>query len=110
VITNKELKRRVKRGAHFLDEKKRGWEAEIDLAGLEMKRGDACILGQVGGGDYWGFGHKLGVIARDDDEKRAIRYGFNLSGSEQNRTRNWSKLAELWAIEAARRLVKRDRS
>lgn len=102
------LEKRVKRGARLLDRKVSNWFWDIDLPDLDMKSADACILGQSGHGgeDYWDLGARLKVIGAKDDEwddAKAAEYGFNATG---NSAKEYSMLAELWAVEVALRLVK----
>lgn len=42
-----DIKGRVENGAKWLDYVKPGWHKLIDLSGLDMQKGDACICGQV---------------------------------------------------------------
>ena len=50
MTTLTEAKRRVKRGAEYLDEVRPGWAHEIDIKTLEMANYSLCILGQL---DLW---------------------------------------------------------
>ncbi len=74
------IARRVARGAALLDEKRPGWDARIDLAGLDLEDCELCVVGQLFGPGYgrglpdgsYGYGlEALGVL---DCE---YEYGFD---------------------------------
>lgn len=104
--TRNDLEKRVKRGAHFLDAESAGWYGSIDLHTLEMMSGTHCVLGQVGG-DYTEFADSLGLFSEATaSDKKAVYRGFNLAWGEQ-KNKAYSMLTELWAIEVAKRLVRK---
>jgi hypothetical protein len=105
-ITRNTLEKRVKLGAHLLDLKVKGWHADIDLPKLNMANGFSCILGQEYG-DYWDGAKVLKLVSDPPlSEKKVIAHGFTLADSEDTKS-TWSALAELWAIEVAKRLVRK---
>ena len=107
-VTVKNLRRRVKRGAHFLDEKSPKWAHDVLLSELNMRYETTCILGQT----FGNFGDALPMIFEGGTEdawaRRAVSNGFTLAYREFENPRNWSRLAELWATEiAVRQLPKK---
>jgi len=106
-VSRNTLEKRVKLGAHLLDRKSEGWYEDISLPKLNMENGISCILGQEFG-DYWEGAKSLKLMTDPPiDEKKAIAYGFSLSDGEGNKKSAWSTLAELWAFEVAKRLVRK---
>jgi hypothetical protein len=107
----------VARGAAFLDKKCPGWELEIDLAKLDISRGDACVLGQTA--------HCLtkGAVQsrRDDSFQEALfritrsanqvswgyKRGFCLSnaGSSRERDTAYEILRIAWSVLIRERLA-----
>lgn len=46
---------RVAKGVAMLDERRPGWEGQIDLITLDIMSTDTCVLGQVYGGFHTGI-------------------------------------------------------
>lgn len=55
-ITVEEARRRVRRGAAYLDEVAPGWSDHLNLFRLDLAHGDACVLGQLHGSYSIGLG------------------------------------------------------
>lgn len=95
----------VKRGAGLLDERRPGWDREIDISELDIALGRSCILGQLYGqygvgvhelkvtGAYYGF-----AATWDVDASKCIT-AFDLTAAWQE------ELASRAQIEAPRELV-----
>jgi len=64
-VTTLEVSEEVARGVALLDEKRPGWEHEIDLDKLDIKDPKCCVLGQVYGGFTVGYA-EVGFTPDDD--------------------------------------------
>lgn len=49
------IETRVQKGMQLLDKNRPGWDQHIDLAVLDIARGDRCALGQTYGAYYFGI-------------------------------------------------------
>lgn len=90
----------VKRGAKMLDEKRPGWEGEINIARLELSRCSQCILGQLYG-HYWKGTEKLNIDSDSwgADERNPAWFGFDrLAGFGYNEgTAHYDAIRDEWA-------------
>lgn len=81
---NERINQRVAAGMALLDDKSPGWDQRIDLATLEMRHGDRCIIGQAFGApdhSFWStcthlFGHCPDALLAS----KAESYGFYSGG------------------------------
>ncbi len=103
------IRKRVRRGAALLDQKKRTWFKSIDLDGLAMWDGSACILGQTYGEYVEGL-YKVGLGKKSEysisgfqplreGDPDGIKHGFNLDDLSWGASLQWSFLTECWAAE-----------
>lgn len=87
----------VAAGVRLLDDAAPGWEAQVNLAFLNMSNCQQCILGQVFG-DY-GLGQaQVG--------KTGNGYGFTLLGTDGDADVRWTRLAQAWRRVVAKRLIR----
>lgn len=111
-MSRKEARRRVQRGARWLDLIAPGWEASIDLSTLAMVSPMDCILGQVfayrgsgmGSGYGWARRYLLGgtenIYGSSDRESLVLaqRLGFHPGGllGESTETASVDDLETVW--------------
>ena len=88
------IKERVEKGAALLDEKRPGWEKEIDLDGLVMESGTCCVLGQLYEGSFYkGKWAILPEWGADSWDTPATEHGFtSQNGVYVALTRAWKRL------------------
>lgn len=96
----------VQRGALYLDEKRPGWAADINIEFLSMSDCQTCILGQL-----WGHYEDAGHIllppneALDDTQLAEQRRQFMLDHGFTSLTGvTFSVLQRYWVIEVSNRL------
>ena len=93
----------VERGASLLDEKRPGWENEIDVDRLDMNNFKNCVLGQVYG-EYDAGLVQLGIRILSTE---AIRSGFDAvtreSCPETTFSGRYNALTEDWKQQIADR-------
>lgn len=85
LLTEREAKRRVKRGAKVLDRERPGWfkQATVKLSKLDLSSSCKCVLGQVfeddaTGSEYDGYDAGLRLIAvQADPYNWAEMHGFD---------------------------------
>lgn len=102
---------RVQRGARLLDEKKPGWEKEIEIDHLNMEMVDRCILGQVVMNGAPGYTNGLRVLWGEDqfgcaNEDHAYKFGFVTPDGIRDynvEQRVWEWLAIYWITEIEKR-------
>lgn len=95
------LKRRVRRGARFLDEKRPGWHNTIDREWLDLGDSGACVLGQLEGGYLVGL-RNLGLRFPSFG---SIFHGFEADGVlSMLMGHQYSFLTELWIEEIRARI------
>lgn len=88
---------RIERGAALLDERRPGWEAEIDLDRLNLASSTDCVLGQLWGSREWvGYTRGLKVLRLGDYNytPNAKLHGFTL-GLDSNAV-DYRRLTYLW--------------
>ena len=91
------VSRDVERGVALLDEKRPGWENEIDLTNLRMASFQSCILGQLYKSHifpYTGYFegcNDLGISGADGSE-----YGFDLPEKFKGKETSWEQLDQEW--------------
>lgn len=67
---------RVAKGAALLDEKRPGWERQIDLGTLDVQNGTCCVTAQLSGTQAWFTGmRQLGLT--EGDSGTYVAHGFN---------------------------------
>lgn len=67
---------RVAKGVALLDEKRPGWERELDLETLDIRNGSCCVTAQLSGESYWVAGmDQLGLT--EGDNGTYVAHGFN---------------------------------
>lgn len=105
------MRDRVERGARLLDEKRPGWENEIDIEHFDISDANTCILGQVfmNGSEHDPYNQGIKVLFPDseygNDDKT---HGFDLDaayyqGAGINREGLWELLAVYWIRQIQRR-------
>jgi hypothetical protein len=93
--TATQMRRRVQRGAAFLDEEHGPkWHEKIRLESLNVGDPTCCILGQLIGG------YAAGLKRMKITDQRSCSYGFHVHGTGDplagNYARNWKMLTRLW--------------
>jgi hypothetical protein len=89
------VREEVRRGAELLDERRPGWDQEINLANLKISSCRNCVLGQLYGDYHLG----LDMISSDAGEfVDAEDYGFD-------GVLDWEELNEEWRDLIASRRV-----
>lgn len=69
---------RVAKGVALLDEKRPGWESELDLATLDIENGTRCVTAQLSGENDWVVGkEQLGL-----DMEAYTEHGFRATDGE----------------------------
>lgn len=117
VIMNEDAVLAVKRGAYWLDENHPGWVRKINLASLDMKLCNTCVIGQAVG-DY--YDTIRGAVTADHDDsigadEWAVENGFcspGVYGPEVGSYRSYREvddayygaLETLWTEEVRKRL------
>jgi hypothetical protein len=96
VIARFRTRRRVRRGARFLDNHLPNWRKMIDLNTLNMLRGDLCILGQIYSNDYNSNGYGTGILRLGIHSPHDLGFTTKAAGSDDER---WNVLAEEWRRE-----------
>lgn len=103
-----EARRRVARGAAFLDEHVPGWYASVDLDNLIMNDPNSCVIGQVFDAPvdspYSSYSvgcEELGISTGDDD--RAM--GFECSSMNDDYTVSYAVLEREWSEAILSRLA-----
>jgi hypothetical protein len=67
---------RVAKGVALLDEKRPGWERQIDLETLNIRNGYCCVTAQLSGESRWYVGmEQLGLS--EGDYGTYVAHGFN---------------------------------
>lgn len=92
--------RRVRRGMKLLDNKKPGWEQEIDLGTLHLSSCSFCVLGQLYR-DYERGCAELNLDVERDTTDQAPKHGFEacfFAGI------NYELLDEVWKDEISKRV------
>ena len=75
-MTDIDYAARVAKGVALLDEKRPGWEREIDLDALDIKSGERCVTAQLSGVDDWAAGmNQLDLTAGNSGTY--VAHGFN---------------------------------
>jgi len=106
-VSYESARERAAAGAAFLDEQQPGWYEIIDVDGLELSHGGACVLGQLHGEFRMGLGRA--AIFNFSSAPRAnlspVRLGFlcvqGVSAAEQDR--DYDLLNAAWREEIRRR-------
>jgi len=110
----------VAKGAALLDEKRPGWEFEVDWRMFDIRRTTYCVLGQLFGDDYpipYGkTGYARGLEELEllrkackepncylckEDATPSISYGFNVGNNEDGD--DWNALHDAWLTLATAR-------
>ncbi len=92
MLSFRRAKRRVKRGARYLDRKSHNWILGIDTEKLDIRKSNSCPYGQVIG--EWTFSEFR------FDQRKAERFGFNCQHEDD------AVMNAAWHNEIASRLVK----
>lgn len=103
------LRRRIRRGARFLDQQVPNWWQRIHLSLLDLGTCQQCILGQL----FGKFDKGLEALAFPlRDMRRGARFGFNGEGYRHPISRavgyDWPTyviLTDLWREEVERRVT-----
>lgn len=101
MLSIKEARARVARGAAHLDRVRPGWAQQIDVGTLTMHNSALCIVGQLTGGTYAPYS-KLQIKPPEGTEL----YGFlalDLDGSN-NTFAEYDLLQDVWIETIAARL------
>lgn len=106
--TSRECAReRARRGAAYLDEADPGWHARIDLGGLTLESGSACVLGQLHGDFRRGLmrARLLHLGSAPRASVSPVRYGFQCvrGVSDEETDRDFRFLNRAWREEVRRR-------
>lgn len=74
-MTDIDYAARVAKGVALLDEKKPGWEREIDLEALDISDGNFCVTAQLYGGLWRNGLRELGLTGANGGTY--VSHGFN---------------------------------
>lgn len=106
LITEEKVRKRVRRGAEYLDRVDPGWAGRIDAETLELEDGRQCVLGQLHGEFQLGLGRSdvLTLSSAPRASLSPVTYGFKcVEGvSEEWQARDYELLTQMWT-EAVRR-------
>ncbi|MFJ2650896.1 hypothetical protein ACIO1C_29775 [Streptomyces sp. NPDC087420] len=72
---------RVAKGAALLDEKRPGWEREVDLDVLDIANGAVCVTAQLSGRSDFRTGMKQLDLTSGDDGTYVL-HGFNAESAD----------------------------
>lgn len=67
---------RVAKGVALLDEKRPGWERQIDLETLDIRNGSCCVTAQLSGKSSYLIGMDQ-LQLTDGDDGSYVAHGFN---------------------------------
>lgn len=87
----KQVRARVAAGAAFLDVLKPGWDDKIDLAKLDVRDFDNCVLGQLVGG------YSSAAVGLEWRQASALGFAYDPDNDEITEallTRRWRKVIE----------------
>jgi len=98
-----ELTSAAHEGALLLDEKRPGWENEIDVDQLDMGSYKSCVLGQLHHGDYSKGLGQLGIDSFGDDARLGFDNFLLRAPSGSTREALYQALTEDWKKEIADR-------
>lgn len=74
---------RVAKGVALLDDKRPGWERELDLGTLDIASSTSCVTAQLGGErDYFVGMRQLELTEGNDGTY--VAYGFNVENCERD--------------------------
>lgn len=79
-MTDIDYAARVAKGVALLDEKRPGWERELDLETLDISDGNFCVTAQLYGGLWRNGMQALGLT--DHNSGTYVSHGFNAEGEE----------------------------
>lgn len=112
-ITEETVRKRVQRGAEYLDEMDPGWHHRVDADTLELEDGQHCVLGQLHGEFRLGLGrsHILTLSSAPRASLSPVAYGFKcIEGvSDEWQAREYELLTKAWR-RAVRSRQERDAS
>lgn len=101
---------RVAKGVALLDEKRPGWEREIDLETLNIQNGHCCVTAQLSGESRWYAGmDQLGLTEGNDGTY--VAHGFNaedphaMDDEEYDQDKVYDTLNSLWRDVVTSRLA-----
>lgn len=104
-------RRRVDRGAEFLDDADPGWYRRVDVGSLELDSGEHCVLGQLHGDFRLGLGRSdlINLSSAPRASLSPVAYGFQCVQGvpEEEQARYYAFLTEAWHEAIAAR-VERD--
>ncbi len=94
MATSKEARNRVLAGVEFLNEKRSGWQDELDHENMDISDGCMCILGELYGAFNIGC-ELLGLVNPDRNERfyPSRQYGF----FDEPGVVDYSELQDAWA-------------
>lgn len=92
---------RVAKGVALLDEKRPGWEREIDLDTLDIENGTSCVTAQLSGTSAW----YDGMYALDLTMRTYTEHGFRVDDGDQD---DYATLNILWKALITTRLASQD--
>lgn len=99
-ITEDKVRKRVERGATYLDEVDPGWHRRVDAETLELEDGEHCVLGQLHGEFRLGLGrsHVLTLSSAPRASLSPVAYGFKcVEGvSDAWQARDYELLTAAW--------------
>lgn len=112
-VTLDNARRRVYRGAAYLDDVAPGWHREVDADTLALSSGGSCVLGQLHGDFRVGLvrAHLLNLSSAPRASLSPVAFGFQcVSGvNEAVQARDYAFLDEVWR-EAVRERQKSEES
>jgi len=91
---------RVAKGVALLDEKRPGWEREIDLGILDIENGDRCVTAQLSGENRWYTGMDQLELTEGNDGTY-VAHGFNAEDASPEGVEGYDQYA---AYETLNRL------
>ena len=106
-ITPEQARRRVARGAAYLDDEQPGWYQHIDPDTLELSEGRCCVLGQLHGDFRLGLGRAsiLDLSSAPRANLSPVDLGFLCvpGVAEGWQAQDYRHLNQAWQDEVARR-------
>lgn len=99
-VTYDAARKRVERGAAYLDDVDPGWHDRVDPSTLELADGSACVLGQLHGDFRLGLGrsHLINLSSAPRGSLSPVAYGFKGASDvpEDVQDRDYRMLNRAW--------------
>lgn len=90
---------RVAKGVALLDQKRPGWERQIDLEDLDIQSPHSCVTAQLSGVSWW----RTGMKQLDLDMESYTDHGFRVDDDREGE--DYPVLNSLWRDVVTERLT-----